>query len=1005
VPYYYEKTGHELKNIEGRIEAAIFQPIATLKAQVWVTPEPVPFKERTSGQAAEIAVGQTWAKLWDCGWFHFTGQVPAEARGKKVALLVDLSGEGLVVADDGTPLQGLTTVSSEFDLSLGRPGKRVIEYLDKAKGGETVDFWVEAGMNDLFGRYQDSGILKEASVAICNPTMRQLWYDFSVLRELAEQLPADTARKAQIVAALHSVGNLLFDYTEEEAAQARECLAKELAKTGGTPSLSLTATGHAHIDLAWLWPVRETIRKAGRTFSTVLRMMERYPDYIFGGSQPQLYQWTKDYYPALFEQIKKRVAEGRWELQGGMWVEADTNVSGGEALVRQLLYGKRFFQENFGKTMEMLWLPDVFGYNASIPQLLKKSGVNYFLTIKLSWNTFNVFPHHTFMWEGIDGSQVLTHLPPEGTYNSSAAPRAIVASEKTFQDKYVSDKAVLLFGIGDGGGGPGEEHLERLAREKNLAGLAPVKQGHAIDFFHEIEKDQANYKTWRGELYLEKHQGTFTTQGRNKWFNRKLELAFRELELYASLAHNLAGKDYPGEELINIWREFLLYQFHDILPGSSITRVYDESRARYAALLERIQTLTGEAKAAWASTLNTGTVKQPVLLTNSLSWPRQEWVNIKGSWRNVEIPALGYTVADLGESAASIPADGLAASAESLENDKIRVSFAKDGSINSIFDKEAGREVVAAGGAGNKLTLYEDKGDAWDFAYGYEDKAIAGGVKLAETNAYLDGPQAVVEQIYYTRDNRSKISQKIVLTLGSARLDFVTEADWHERERMLRTSFKTNVRSQAAACNIQYGTLMRPTHQNTSWDMARNEIPAQKWIDLSDGGYGVALLNDSKYGYRVDQDVLDLDLLRSPLFPDPEADQGQHTFTYSLFPHTGDYTTGGVVRAGYELNVPVSVAEVPARSGKGAATGGYFAGVPENVVIEAVKKAEDSDALVVRLYETWGRPISATLQPGFAFRQATLTNLMEEDIEDLKVEGGQLTLNFGPFEIHTVKMA
>lgn len=998
MPYFFGKTGSELKNIENRLEAATYRPLADMQAQVWVTPEPTPFKERTSGEHREIAIGQSWGKLWDCGWFHFTGQVPADAKGRKVVLLIDLSGEGCLVDKDGTPVQGLTTVSSEFDLSLGRPGKRVIEFLDKSKGNEVVDIWVEAGTNDLFGKYQDSGILKEANIAICQPEVRALYYDFSVLRELAAQLSQDSARAAQVTAALYKAGNCLYDYTDEEAAEARKCLEKELNKTGGTPSLSLQAVGHAHIDLAWLWPVRETIRKAGRTFSTVLRMMERYPDYVFGGSQPQLYRWTKDYYPGVFEQIKKRVAEGRWELQGGMWVEADTNVSGGEALVRQLLHGKRFFQQEFNKTMEMLWLPDVFGYNAAIPQLLKKAGVNYFLTIKLSWNTFNDFPHHTFWWEGIDGSRVLTHLPPEGTYNSSAMPRAIVAAEKTFADKYVSDRAVLLFGIGDGGGGPGEEHLERLDREKNLAGLAPVKQGPAIDFFHEIEKEAEAFKTWRGELYLEKHQGTFTSQGRNKWFNRKIELALRELEWFASLGLGQPGYSYPAKELDLLWKEFLLYQFHDILPGSSITRVYDESRERYAAILDRVKALTTEAKTRWAANLNTAGLTRPVVLTNSLSWDRQEWVKVNGQWLQADLPAMGYQVVETGQSSAI---DGLTASDKTLENDQLRVEFAGDGSISSIFDKANGREVVGASGA-NRLTLYEDKGDAWDFGYGYEDRPIRKGLTLAETKAYVDGPQAVVEQTYYSKENRSRFHQKIILTAGSRRLDFVTEVDWHEREKMLRTSFRLTTRSQAAACNIQFGTLVRPTHQNTSWDMARNEIPAQKWVDLSDGSYGVALLNDSKYGYKIDQDLLDLNLLRSPLFPDPEADQGQHTFTYSLYPHTGDYTTGQVVQAGYELNVPVEVLEIAAQKGNAPARAGYFTPLAENIVIEAVKKAEDGDALVVRLYEAWGRATETALQINLPAKRVYLANLVEEEGERLELAEGKVNLKFGPFEIHTL---
>ncbi|HEY4383908.1 MAG TPA: alpha-mannosidase, partial [Ktedonobacteraceae bacterium] len=455
MPYHHLKTQHHLTTTLNRLEKAIYTPLAELQSEAWVTSEPVPFVERQSGEHKVLAIGQSWGKLWDCAWFHFTGVVPESAAGKAVALLIDLSGEACVVDDTGCPVQGLTTVSSEFDFSLGRPGKRVVSLTQSAHGSEIVDLWADAGCNDLFGKYQDSGTLKEAHIALYHAEMHQLYHDFEVLHELMTQLSPEKARYHRILSALHKASNTLVEYTPEEVQQARAILAVELAKTGGTPSLKISAIGHAHIDLAWLWPLRETIRKGARTFSTVLTMMERYPDYVFGASQPQLYQWMKEYYPPLYKKIQEKVAEGRWETQGALWVEPDSNISGGEALVRQLMYGKRFFREEFGTDPKMVWLPDVFGYTAALPQLLKKAGVDYFLTIKISWNTFNVFPHHTFFWQGIDGSRVLAHMPPEGTYNSSAAPRAIMAIEKNFADKVVSEYSALLFGIGDGGGGPG----------------------------------------------------------------------------------------------------------------------------------------------------------------------------------------------------------------------------------------------------------------------------------------------------------------------------------------------------------------------------------------------------------------------------------------------------------------------------------------------------------------------------------------------------------------------
>ncbi len=526
-----EQTLEQLKTALDGIERAVYTPVATLEAKAWITPEPVPFAERNAGRETSVAIGQSWGALWDCAWFRFMGAVPEAAAGHRVVLLIDLSGEGCVVDGLGSPVLGLTTVSSDFDYSLGRPGKRVVPFLDAAQGGEPVDLWVEAGCNDLFGKYPDSGTLKEAHIAVCNEEMRALSYDFSVLHELMTLLPRESARHQRILAALARAERELCSYSEQEAAVARGHLAPELAKRGGTPSLTVSATGHAHIDLAWLWPLRETIRKGGRTFATALALLERYPEYVFGASQPQLYQWVKDYYPSLYARVGEQIASGRWEVQGAMWVEPDTNISGGEALVRQLLYGRRFFLEEFGRVPRTCWLPDVFGYSGALPQILKRSGVDYFMTIKISWNVVNAFPHHTFYWEGIDGSKVLCHMPPEGTYNSSAAPRALMATERGFADKQLSEHALLLFGIGDGGGGPGEEHLERLARERDLAGLSPVSQEPAEQFFDRIAKETDDYATWVGELYFERHQGTYTTQARNKRANRKLELSLRELEL------------------------------------------------------------------------------------------------------------------------------------------------------------------------------------------------------------------------------------------------------------------------------------------------------------------------------------------------------------------------------------------------------------------------------------------------------------------------------------------
>ncbi|MFC5649777.1 alpha-mannosidase [Paenibacillus solisilvae] len=1002
MPYETVKPGH-LKSMLDRLKDHIYIPLTELKVIAWVTQEPVGYEERQSGSRIELAAGDRWGQLWDCAWFHFSGKVPAQEKARKIVLLIDVNGELCLVDEEGTPVQGLTNINSEFDYSLGLPGKRVVDVSDSSAGGETIDLWGDAGCNDLFGRYR-SGTLKEAVIAACREDIHKLYYDAEVLLETAEQLPAGSARKERIFRALQDVSLLLTTFSEEKVAQAGVILDAQLAKQGGDSVMSISAIGHAHIDLAWLWPIRETIRKGARTFSTALRMMERYPDYVFGASQPQLYDWMKQHYPKLYAKVKDRIQEGRWEPQGAMWVESDTNVPGGESLVRQILYGKRYFLEEFGQEMKTLWMPDVFGYTASLPQILKKSGVDYMMTQKLSWSTYNRHPHHTYHWEGIDGSRVLTHMPPEDTYNSPAAPRSIMKAEQDYLDKNVADHALMLFGIGDGGGGPGEEHLERLSREKNLLGLSPVVQEPSSVFFEKLSVGADRYQTWRGELYLEKHQGTLTSQARNKWYNRKLEKALRELEFAAVWAAASNELVYPAEALEEIWKEVLLYQFHDILPGSSIKRVYDESLARYEILLNTVELMIKETYGAVSKSLNAASA-----VFNSLPWEREEWIQTEGGWKSVKVPPMGYTLlTDEGKLSAKSESElTVSAGSRTLANDLLQVTFGEDGGIVSILDKEQQREVIASGQKANDLVVYHDPGDAWDFQQDYRQ---TGGMslQLVETAEFIDGPTAGFVHTYCFGE--SLLTQKVLLTRGSRRIDFVTHVDWKESDKMLRTSFPVAVHADHASSEIQFGYLKRPTHRNTMWDYAKDEICAHQWIDISEPNYGVALLNDSKYGHRAEGNELDLNLLRSSTYPDPEADRAEHSFTYSLYPHQGNHVEAEVYKRGNELNVPLRTAVIPADglSRKGAAA------LPEaysflqldhpNIMIESVKQAEDNDDLIIRLYETAGTRLHANLQTGFGLEEAWLADLMETKLEKLQLENGFIPLTFTPFEIVTVRL-
>jgi len=997
MPYDIKTMQKAVEQMMRAVTAAVYDPIGDLTVEAWVTDEPVAYKDRETGKYLALKPGDKWGNLFDCAWFHFTGTVPKSGAGKRVVLLIDVNGEACVVDSEGNPALGLTNVSSLYDFSLGMPGKRVVPFKDPAEGGEQISIWADAGCNDLFGELKENGTLKEAQIAVMNPTLNQLFYDIEVLAELFKQLPQDSARAHQIINALYQASLVMKEYTEDEATKAREILAPELAKRGGDPTLTISAVGHSHLDLAWLWPIRETIRKGARTFSTVFAMMDRYPDYIFGASQPQLYQWMKDYYPTIYSKIKEKVVEGRWDVQGAMWVESDTNIPSGESLVRQLLYGKRFFRNEFGIDVKYLWLPDVFGYSGAIPQLLKLAGVDYFMTQKLSWNTVNDHPHHTFRWRGIDGTEVIAHMLPEETYNSPAAPRSLVKTEKNFQDKGLSDVCLMLFGIGDGGGGPGEEHLERLAREKNLLGLPPVVQEPAEKFFEKIAPKASRYPVWVGELYLEKHQGTYTTQSRNKMWNRKMEFALREGEWLSVWAKESAGAEYPKPDFEEIWKETLLYQFHDILPGSSITRVYTESIARYEEMFKRTESLVKNAVKSLTAKVNTAGMSEPVVVINPLSWQRDEFVKIDDTWVRAQVPSLGYAAFDVKKLSADYKQ--VTATAELLENDVLRVKFNSDGSISSVWDKVNGREALADGEPANRLAVYEDNGDGWDFSPEY-DKKQPEYFKLESSKAFVDGPVGVVEQVY--KYGNSTLTQRISLAAGSCRVDFSTHVDWQETHRMLRSSFPVNAISDFATCEIQFGNIRRPTHRNTSWDLAKYEICAHKWVDISDRGYGVAVLNTGKYGYKAIGHTIDINLLRSPTYPDPVADKAQHEFTYSLFPHVGDCVEGEVVREAYQLNVPLKVSRVESQSGTLPTAASFLSVDAPNVIIEAVKKAEDSNAVIVRLYEASGASGEANLTFGSPLKSVVKVNLMEESPEPVEHDSTTVSIKLRPFEVITL---
>ena len=697
------------------LRSRIYTKVCDLQIEAYHSKEPLPFARRKNGERRELTAGEKWGDLFDCAWFHCTATLPDSVVGEKIVFVMDINGEGLVFDDDGCPLRGITNINSEFDRAMGNPGKRIVQFKESANGGEKVDFWMDAGCNDLFGNLRENGTLKEAYAAVCDDSARKLFYDMTVLYVQAENTLENDPIRYELTELLSRCHYLLKNYTADEIAECSALTGDRLALKGGdSPALSLTAFGHAHIDLAWLWPIRETKRKGARTFATALELMSRYDEYLFGATQPQLYDWVKQDYPLLYDKIKTAYQKGRWELLGAVWTEPDTNCISGESMIRQILYGNAFWKKEFGQTVDFIFMPDTFGYSAALPQILKKSGIHYFATIKMSWNQINDFPYTNFKWRGIDGSEVLVHMPPEGNYLSEGTAKSVLKIKKRLSQNGQFGEALLPFGIGDGGGGPSPSHLEYLRREENLPGLCPIKQGKMADFFTRLNTRADSLPVWDDEMYLERHLGVYTSAARNKKYNRLLELTLRDAEILSAFAMSAADGSYPAADFERIWKEVLLYQFHDILPGSSIQRVYDECLERYAALYEQAQALKMSAAEEIAKKADTSGFKNPVVVFNTLSFTREMVVETERGSAKVSLPQMGYKVIDTDELTYSV------SRMESLENEYLKVEINADGSLKSVYQKELGKELLQ--GDSNILYLYDDIENAWNLQYDYQNQ-------------------------------------------------------------------------------------------------------------------------------------------------------------------------------------------------------------------------------------------------------------------------------------------
>jgi alpha-mannosidase len=982
-----------------------------------------------------VKAGFRWGKPWSTAWFRLRFTVPASFKGQKAALWFVPNGE-CILFRDGQPVQGIDANHKDYILT------------DKARGGEKFELFVEAGASDAFGYFQ-MRTMEAPYIAIILPEVWKAWYDLKCLVEMVSvgthwtgvpeiALEEESTRRAKIIFTLNKTVDLFNgqDTSREALIDVSKKIIKALkplyAQPAEASAQTFAAMGHAHIDVAWLWPLAETIRKCGRTFSSAVELMDHYPEYIFCQSQPHLYEFTKNTYPSLYKRIKEKVKKGQWIPTGCAWVEMDCNLAGAESLVRQILFGTRFFKDEFNYTPQCLWLPDVFGYSGALPQILKRSGMDYFLTQKISWSQFTVFPHHTFNWEGIDGSQVLSHFLPTNDYNAKLTGTEIITATRRYKQKDRSSYQATLYGWGDGGGGPTKEMLEHLSRYKNLEGAPKLEPMSPEKFFKKLQADAVDLPKWVGELYLEFHRGTFTTIAANKKFNRQSELLLRDTEALSAIS-NIFGGSYAQKELNAAWKTVLLNQFHDIIPGSSIEKVYIDSREQYLGLLKDVNEVKARTLASLTKRINVAG-ETPVLAFNSLGWNRNDTIaaEVKGVRKgsslvatdaegkkvpaqvgfdgkvhfNGELPSMGYSVFNL--ESGKLDVEEVKATEKVLENNLVRVRFDADGGISSIYDKEAGREVIEAGKQANQFVIYEDRtpncGEAWDVEIFHLDNPLEVNGELESIKVIETGPVRSVLQIK-RKISKSTITQNIILSANSKRIDFQTTVEWgNENEVFLKVAFPVAVRSETARYDIQFGNLERPVRWNSPKDFAQFEVSAHKWADLSEGDYGAAVLNDCKYGYGIHDNVIRLSLIRATKFPNTVADiNTTHTFTYAFLPHTGSFRNG-VVHEGYELNIPAVAMSATANKGSLASTGSWMNITGENIVIETVKKAEDDSSMIVRFYESHGCRGTRTFKTSLPVKKVIETNLMEKEETRLDVKNGSVKLNFTPFQIRTLKL-
>ncbi|WP_238358153.1 alpha-mannosidase [Cohnella zeiphila] len=954
-----------------------------------------------------IRSGDPWGRDWQYAWFRATVTIPEEAAGKRAVVRADLGSEATLFVNG--------SAAGAFDLQhddalLSR----------NAAAGDSYHVLAEA----YAGHSGRRPLLGDAFLCAVEEEVYQFYIDLECLYQVRNHVDADSLRTADIDRCLREVTSAIdLGGTPAEravsAARCRQIMAPVLACVNGSTSPLLYLMGQSHLDIAWLWPIEETKRKIARTMSNQLALMEEYPDYRYVQSQPYLFQLAKTYYPELYERIRQAVREGRIIPEGGMWVEPDTNLPGGESLIRQAMHGQRFFKEEFGVDNRMLWLPDVFGYSGNLPQIMQGCGLTYFASVKMFQTYENIvdpFPYNTFMWEGIDGTQVLTHLLDYGDFPIRVNPSFLIKQWNERVQKDGIATRLVQFGHGDGGGGANRDDLEFLKRLENLEGVPRTKHGSPIEYFEDQASRGLPDAKYVGELYYPAHRGTYTTQAALKRLNRKSEIGLREAELWGTAALLLRKREYAYDEADRLWKGLLLHQFHDILPGTSIHRVNEEARAELLRIHESIDKSVAGTQAALAD----GDAEEATFF-NSLSWDRTDIValpdglaaGLAGSRSNLQryegrtyaevgVPSMGWEVCSFdraGTDACDHPC--LSVSPTHLENEYVAVRLNAGGEIISIFDKESGIEWAA--GRGNALSLYRDDPsafDAWEIDRRYRESK-ADMVAEANVSVTAEGPLFANIRVE-KRLNESTLIQNIRLRKGSRRVEFHTTVDWREKNKLLKVDFPVNLHANESLQEIQFGYVKRPNHASRPHDADRFEVCHHKWAALAEPNRGFALLNDCKYGISVTGNVMSLTLLRSPAFPDEVSDQGTHEFTYAFLVWNGSFFESPVVREAYELNVPVLVQP----KGSGLAGFSLLRASAPNIVIETVKPAEDrSEDVVIRLYECKGAGTDCHLQAGFPLERVYETDMLEHPKRELHPNGDRLDLSFRPFEVKTVRVA